>query len=101
MHPAWARAFEPPSVTGAETQSILRILMTLYRETGNKKYLEPIPRALGYLKRSLLPADSESEIRKRVEGPTLARFYELKTNSATLHHERFQNERGRLGQPPD
>jgi hypothetical protein len=80
MHPAWARVFEPPSVTGGETQSILRILMTLYRETGNKKYLEPIPRALGYLKRSLLPADSESEIRKRVEGPTLARFYELKTN---------------------
>jgi PelA/Pel-15E family pectate lyase len=29
MHPAWARLFEPPSVTGGETQGIMRILMTL------------------------------------------------------------------------
>ncbi len=80
MHPAWARVFEPPSVTGGESQSVMRILMTLYRETGDRKYLEPIPRALAYLKRSVIPR-GDSEIFRRIEpGPVLARFYELQTN---------------------
>ena len=68
MHPAWARKFEPPAVTGGETQGVLQILMHLYRETGQRKYLEPIPRALDYLKQSELA------------GGRLARFYELQTN---------------------
>ncbi|MCS7023731.1 MAG: pectate lyase [Bryobacteraceae bacterium] len=82
MHPAWARVFEPPSVTGGESQGILRMLMVLYRETGNRKYLEPVPRALDYLKRSILPpVENPSEVRRRVgPGPVLARFYELQTN---------------------
>ena len=68
MHPAWARKFEPPSVTGGESQGVMRTLMRLYRETGERKYLEPIPRAIAYFRRSRLP-DGQ-----------LARFYELKTN---------------------
>jgi hypothetical protein len=84
MHPAWARRFEPPSITGGESQSVMRALLLLYRETGDRKYLEPLPRALAYYQRSLLPeADRESEIRRRAcPGPTpcAARFYELKTN---------------------
>jgi PelA/Pel-15E family pectate lyase len=68
MHPIWARRFEPPGVTGGESQDVLETLMKIYRQTGDKKYLEPIPRALAYLKKSLLP-----------EG-RLARYYELKTN---------------------
>ena len=43
-------------------------LMRLYRETGERKYLEPIPRALEYY-RSLLLEDGQ-----------LARFYELGTD---------------------
>ena len=42
--------------------------MKIYRVTGDKKYLEPIPRALAYLKKSRLPDGR------------LARYYELKTN---------------------
>lgn len=81
MHPAWARVFEPPAVTGGESLGILRTLMVLYRETGDAKYLEPIPRALAYLKRSVLPPDERGvEARQRVTGPVLARFYELQTN---------------------
>jgi hypothetical protein len=83
MHPAWARQFEPPSVTGGESQANMRILMVLYQETGDKKYLEPIPGALAYLERSVLPpVNNPSEIRRRASrgGPALARFYELKTN---------------------
>ena len=80
MHPAWARVFEPPSVTGGESQGIIRTLMVLYRETGDKKYLEPIPRALAYLKASFVPRTNAEAFRRIPEGPVLARFYELKTN---------------------
>lgn len=68
MRPAWARKFEPPSVTGGESQGALRVLLRLYRETGEKKYLEPVPRAIEYLRASRL-ADGRA-----------ARFYELRTN---------------------
>ena len=68
MQPIWARRFEPPAVTGGESQDVLETLLTIYRATGDKKYLEPIPRALAYLKKSLL-SDGR-----------LARYYELKTN---------------------
>lgn len=68
MHPAWARKFEPPSITGGESQGVMRTLLQLYRQTGDKKYLAPIPRAIAYFRRSLLPDGR------------LARFYELKTN---------------------
>jgi PelA/Pel-15E family pectate lyase len=81
MHPAWARVFEPPSVTGGESQGIMRTLLMLHRETGDPKYLEPIPRALAYLKQSVLPpSDRDVDVRRRVTGPVLARFYELQTN---------------------
>jgi PelA/Pel-15E family pectate lyase len=68
MHPAWARRFEPPSITGGESQGVMRTLLFLYRKTGKKKYLEPIPRAIAYLRKSELPDGR------------LARFYELQTN---------------------
>jgi PelA/Pel-15E family pectate lyase len=68
MHPAWARKFEPPAVTGGESQQVLRTLMLLARETGGRKYLAPVPSALAYLRRSRLPDGK------------LARFYELGSN---------------------
>jgi PelA/Pel-15E family pectate lyase len=68
MQPIWARRFEPAAITGGESQDALETLMKIYRTTGDKKYLEPIPRALAYLKASLLPDGR------------LARYYELKTN---------------------
>jgi len=84
MHPAWARRFEPPSITGGESQSVMRALLLLYRETGHTRYLEPLPRALAYYRRSLLPeVEHPSEIRRRAcprSTPCAARFYELKTN---------------------
>ncbi len=68
MHPAWARKFEPPAITGGESQGIMRTLLVLYRATTKNKYLEPLPRAIEYFRRSQLPDGR------------LARFYELKTN---------------------
>lgn len=68
MHPTWARKFEPPAITGSESQRILRTLLMLYRQTGDARYLEPIPRAVAYLRRSRLPDGG------------MARFYELNSN---------------------
>ncbi|MFA6240993.1 MAG: pectate lyase [Candidatus Hydrogenedentales bacterium] len=68
MHPAWARKFEPPAITGGESQGAMRILLSLYHATGEERFLEPIPRALAYLKSSLRPDGK------------IARFYELQTN---------------------
>ncbi len=68
MHPAWARKFEPPAVSGSESQQLIRILMRLYVETSDPKFLKPIPPAIAWLRRSVLPDGR------------LARFYELRTN---------------------
>ena len=83
MHPAWGRIFEPPSVTGSESQAALQMLLVLYRETGRKKYLEPFPRAVEYLRKSDLPSDGPWRQEGGRCGPgalCLARFYELGTN---------------------
>jgi hypothetical protein len=78
MQPAWARKFEPASITGGESQGAIRILMDVYRHTGDKKYLEPIPRALDYLEKSQLPSGR------------LARFYELKTNKPLYFTKQYE-----------
>ena len=68
MRPIWARKFEPPGISGRESQDALATLMDVYVVTGDRKYLEPIPRAVAYLRKSLLPDGR------------LARYYELQTN---------------------
>ncbi len=78
MHPAWARKFEPPSITGGESQEVMRTLMLVYRKTGDQKYLEPIPRALAYYRKSLRPDGR------------LARFYELQTNRPLYFTKDYQ-----------
>jgi len=78
MHPAWARKFEPPSITGGESQGVMRTLLQLYRQTGDRKYLEPIPRAIAYFRRSELPDGR------------LARFYELETNKPLYFTKQYE-----------
>jgi len=68
MRPVWARKFEPPAVTGGESQGAMETLLRLARLTGDPKYLDPLPRAIDYLRRSLL------------RDGKLARFYELQSN---------------------
>ncbi|MDP6448319.1 MAG: pectate lyase, partial [Pirellulaceae bacterium] len=55
MQPIWARRFEPPGVSGDESQEVLETLMRIARVTTDRKYLAPIPTALAWLKRSRLP----------------------------------------------
>ena len=58
--------------------SVMRSLLQLYRETGDKKYLKPLPRAIEYLKRS------------RLSDGRLARFYELQTNRPLYFTTRYE-----------
>jgi hypothetical protein len=78
MHPVWDRKFEPPAISGGESQGVLQTLLQLYRVTGDARYLEPVPRALDYLKRS-----------RRPDG-RLARFYELQTNRCLFFTRQYQ-----------
>ncbi len=78
MQPVWDRKFEPPAITARESQDTLRTLMVLYRATTDKRFLEPIPRALKYL-RTCLRGDGR-----------LARFYELKTNKPLYFNSRYE-----------
>ena len=68
MQPIWARRFEPPAVSGWESQDALDTLLTIYAETGDRRYLEPFRRTLAWLRKSLLPDGR------------VARYYELRTN---------------------
>ncbi len=68
MKPVWDRKFEPPAITGMESQDVLDALLLLYRHTGNREYLEPLPAALDYLTKCVQPDGR------------MARYYELRTN---------------------
>lgn len=68
MQPVWDRVFEPPAITGLESQDVVECLLRLYRHTGERKYLDAVSKALVYLRRSVL------------EDGKLARFYELQSN---------------------
>lgn len=66
--PIWARKFEPPAITGWESQDVMETLIRIARFTGDAKYLEPIPPALDYFKKNLL------------KDGRVARYYEFGTN---------------------
>jgi len=78
MVPIWARKFEPPAITGSESQDVMRTLIRIARHTGKQKYLEPIPRALAYFNKCVLPDGK------------VARYYELKTNRPLYMDARYQ-----------
>lgn len=69
MVPIWARKFEPPAISGWESQDAMNALLRIAQYTGNKKYLEPIPRALAYFTTKCLLPDGR-----------VARFYEFASN---------------------
>ncbi len=78
MQPMWARKFEPPAITGSESQDVLETLLKIAEHTKDKRYLVPIPRALEYLRKSQLPNGQ------------LARFYELHTNKPLYMDSKYQ-----------
>ncbi len=75
MQPIWARKFEPPAISGRESEGVIVTLMKIATYFRDKRYLEPIPPALAYLRSSEL-GDGR-----------LARYNELETNKP-LYMER-------------
>ena len=69
LEPAWARAFEPPCAVSGESVGAIRLLIDLHLETGEARYLEPIPRAIAWFRRS------------EIAPGVWARMYELRTNT--------------------
>lgn len=68
MHPCWDRKFEPPAISGLESQYVIDALLHLYRATADDRLLSAVEQGVDYLAKSLLP------------NGRLARFYELRTN---------------------
>jgi hypothetical protein len=68
MEPAWARSFEPPAIASAESASAMRILVELFLETGEERFIEPIPSFIAWLERSA------------IDDGRWARLYEIGSN---------------------
>lgn len=68
MQPVWARKFEPPAIVSRESVDVIRALIRLHVQTGDHRYLQPIPRALAWMERT------------KLEDGRLPRFSELHTN---------------------
>jgi hypothetical protein len=68
VEPTWARAFEPPAVCSNESGGAVRMLIRLFIETGDEKFMQPIPAFIAWLKRS------------QIDTNRWARCYELGSN---------------------
>jgi len=68
MQPVWERKFEPPAISGGESQDVIALLPELFRRTGDARFLEAADKALGYLRK------------REAADRTLARYYELRTD---------------------
>jgi len=72
LKPAWARRFEPPAVSGGESSGNVQLMLDMYIEFGDKRYLESARRAVEWYRRSRIGGDEKKGL--------WARFYEPKTN---------------------
>lgn len=73
--PAWARAFEPPAICSRQTGKAINMLISIYLETGNETYLEPIPAGVEWLNTSDFTWEEDGDV---VNG--WSRLYELETD---------------------
>jgi hypothetical protein len=83
MRPAWARKFEPPAISGGESQGVMQTLIELYRRSADSsdnadRFLDAVPPALNYFRRSLL------------DDGRLARFYEMETNRPLFFTKEYE-----------
>ena len=75
LQPAWARSFEPPSVSPSVTLNNINSLLDLFIQIGRNEYLEPIPDSLKWIEGIRLPNGN------------WARFVELQTGKP-LYYDR-------------
>jgi hypothetical protein len=72
LNPAWARKFEPAAVSGGESSGNMDLLMDMYIELGDPRYLDAVGRAVKWYRRSRIGGTEESGL--------WARFYEVGSN---------------------
>jgi PelA/Pel-15E family pectate lyase len=102
LEPAWARSYEPPSLSGSETVGIVRFLMEI--ENPSPEVIGAVERSVAWLKsvaihgkrlESFKNAEGKADLRiVEAEGETIwARFYDLGSNrpifldrDSSLHH---------------
>jgi len=72
LRPAWARRFEPPSISGSESCANCNLLLDMYIEWGDQRLLDAVGRTVRWYERSRINGTKEAGI--------WARFYELESN---------------------
>jgi PelA/Pel-15E family pectate lyase len=78
LKPAWGRSYEPPAVCTAQTLDNIRDLEEFYRLTGDRRFLRPIPAAIDWLRRSVIPSLAPRA--------THAFYYEVGSNDPLYAH---------------
>lgn len=78
MHPCWDRKFEPPAISGHESEDAVLVLIELAERTGQDRFLDGLDRSLNYL-------DS-----LEISPGKLARFYELGTDKPLYFNTKYQ-----------
>ena len=86
LEPVAARTYEPRAVTPHTTSAAVGSLMDFYELTGERKYLEPIPDALDWLKKVEIPAAEQSG-----DGRNFYHFVEIGSNRYLGVHRRGSN----------
>ncbi len=90
LEPAWARSYEPPSISGAESVGVVRFLMSVEEPT--PAIIAAVEGAVGWFRDVAIHGmrfdeftDAEGQDDKRIvadpdAGPLWARFYEIGSN---------------------
>ncbi|MFB6318725.1 pectate lyase [Saccharicrinis sp. FJH54] len=87
MKPASARTFEPLAYLPSTTCENAFLLLRFYQYTGNRKFLNGVPKAISWLEATKLPEDKTEGERTH---PT---FVNVKTNAPVYVHRRGSNEK--------
>ena len=90
LAPAWARSYEPPSISGAESVGVVRFLMSVKEPT--PEIIAAVEGAVGWFREVAIHGmrfdeftDAEGQDDKRIvpdpdAGPLWGRFYEISSN---------------------
>jgi hypothetical protein len=86
LNPAGARSYEPKAFLPSTTLKNATLLLRFHELTGEKKYLDVIPKSINWLERTQLP--QESSVEGRYSHPT---FIEPETNAPLYVHRKGSN----------
>ena len=94
LKPAHARSYEPRAVNTGTTLGMIRLMISYYKLTGDKSYLQGIPNAIRFLESQELPKEWAAQVRRRPlqEGEILmARFINPDDQKPMYVHRKGSN----------